>query len=205
MLIGNLKTSGMRVEVVKDCDLEESKEKFERIISRHVYSSQKTFLDIELLATAGKGDSKYGRWVLLRMRWGKAIAGHVASADKKAIESIRSKATPVLKEAPKKVEENDKIGTKSNNGSENKTKNKSEDKPGKKISPTKPRSNDKEDRKLIQSTTAGWLPERLLIKRKIKLSPHPAMVQATLRKKNLRKRQSLQPIVLLSKIKTRKT
>ena len=151
MLIGNLKTGGMRVEVVKDCDLEKAKEKFEKIISEHVYSLQKTLLDIELLATAGKGDSKYSAITceksvvmddeeLLRMRWGKAIAGQVASAEKKVTESILKKEAPILKEAPKKIEENDIIETKENNGSENKA----EEKPGKKISPpTKPRSNDK--------------------------------------------------------------
>lgn len=59
MLIGHMKDGGMRVEVVKECDLEEASKKYENIISQHLYSLQKTLPDIQSLVNAGKGDTKF--------------------------------------------------------------------------------------------------------------------------------------------------
>lgn len=83
MLIGYLKSGGMRVEVVRDSDLAEAKEKFEKIISEHIYSVQKTLTSIELLAGSGEGDSRFSAikciensllsdQELQKMRWGEA-------------------------------------------------------------------------------------------------------------------------------------
>ncbi|KAG5330798.1 DPOD3 polymerase, partial [Acromyrmex heyeri] len=59
LLIGHLKEKGMRVEVVKGSNLSEAKEKFNKIISEHVYSVHKPIADLELLATSGSGDTIY--------------------------------------------------------------------------------------------------------------------------------------------------
>ncbi|KYN35995.1 DNA polymerase delta subunit 3 [Trachymyrmex septentrionalis] len=59
LLIGHLKEKGMRVEVVKGSNLSEAKEKFNKIISEHVYSVHKPIADLELLATSGSGDTAY--------------------------------------------------------------------------------------------------------------------------------------------------
>ncbi|KAG7211504.1 hypothetical protein KM043_010773 [Ampulex compressa] len=59
LLIGTLSDGGMRVEVAKASDLVAVKKKYNKIISEHIYSLQKTLPDIELLAIAGDGDVKY--------------------------------------------------------------------------------------------------------------------------------------------------
>lgn len=58
LLIGYLKDGGMRVEVVKEADRESAKKNFDKIISEHVYSLQKTLPELELLAITDKGDSQ---------------------------------------------------------------------------------------------------------------------------------------------------
>jgi len=47
------------VEVVRDSDVSNAKEKFSKIISEHVYSVHKPIMDLQLLATADSGDVKY--------------------------------------------------------------------------------------------------------------------------------------------------
>lgn len=60
MLIGNLKSGGMRVEVVKQSNLDAAKDKFYNIISEHLYSIQKSIPDLELLFMNDKGDVRFG-------------------------------------------------------------------------------------------------------------------------------------------------
>jgi len=59
LLIGLLKDTGMRVEVVRESDVSKAKEKFSKIISEHLYSVHKPLADLELLANSGSGDIKY--------------------------------------------------------------------------------------------------------------------------------------------------
>nr|XP_050861064.1 DNA polymerase delta subunit 3-like [Vespula vulgaris] len=59
MLIGNLKLGGMRVEVVKQSNLDAAKNKFNDIISEHLYSIQKSIPDLESLFMNDKGDVRF--------------------------------------------------------------------------------------------------------------------------------------------------
>ncbi|XP_011299647.1 DNA polymerase delta subunit 3 [Fopius arisanus] len=59
MLIGHTKDAAIRVEVVKESDLEEASKKYDKIISQHLYSLQKTLPNIETLVNAGRGDTKF--------------------------------------------------------------------------------------------------------------------------------------------------
>lgn len=59
MLIGNLKSGGMRVEVVRESNLSTAKQKFSDIKSEHLYSIQKSIPDLESLATYDKGDVRF--------------------------------------------------------------------------------------------------------------------------------------------------
>ncbi|XP_029166047.1 DNA polymerase delta subunit 3-like isoform X2 [Nylanderia fulva] len=59
LLIGLLKNNEMRVEVVKESALSKAKEKFDKIISEHLYSVHKPLVDLELLATSGSGNVNY--------------------------------------------------------------------------------------------------------------------------------------------------
>lgn len=58
LLIGQLKDRSIRVEVVKDSNLNIAKEKFVKIDCQHFYSLQKCSVDLELLAACGE-DLRY--------------------------------------------------------------------------------------------------------------------------------------------------
>ncbi|XP_046472429.1 DNA polymerase delta subunit 3-like isoform X1 [Neodiprion pinetum] len=84
LLMGYVKEREMRVEVVKEDHMASAKEKFEKIISEHIYSLQKTLPEIELLAITDKGDSQlsavHSSQSVLRsdhemevLRWGSAL------------------------------------------------------------------------------------------------------------------------------------
>ncbi|XP_031826461.1 uncharacterized protein LOC116424329 isoform X3 [Nomia melanderi] len=57
--MGTLEDGGMRVEVVKEKDLSTAKEKFNKIMSEHVYSLQKVLPEIQILGLAENGDIKF--------------------------------------------------------------------------------------------------------------------------------------------------
>ncbi|XP_031826460.1 uncharacterized protein LOC116424329 isoform X2 [Nomia melanderi] len=59
LLMGTLEDGGMRVEVVKEKDLSTAKEKFNKIMSEHVYSLQKVLPEIQILGLAENGDIKF--------------------------------------------------------------------------------------------------------------------------------------------------
>lgn len=135
LLIGHLEDGGMRVEVVKEADLESAKNKFIKVISEHIYSLQKTLPEIELLAISDNFDSRCGaiRCIdsVLRsehemdvLRWGTALSSHkpkniVESStskvqgkvdfEKKSAEQSKNVKEPVVKTAaPKPAEKTQK-------------------------------------------------------------------------------------------------
>ncbi|CAK9829154.1 DNA polymerase delta subunit 3 [Anthophora retusa] len=59
LLMGVLHDDSMRVEVVKEKDLLTAKEKYNKVISEHIYSLQKVLSDIHLLGNTENGDIKY--------------------------------------------------------------------------------------------------------------------------------------------------
>ncbi|XP_015178977.1 PREDICTED: DNA polymerase delta subunit 3-like [Polistes dominula] len=59
MLIGYLKSGGMRVEVVKQSNLNTAKDKFNKIISEHLYSVQKSIPDLEFHFINDEGDVRF--------------------------------------------------------------------------------------------------------------------------------------------------
>lgn len=59
LLMGILEDDGMRVEVVKQKDLDAAKKRYKQVISEHVYSLQKVLSEIQLLGVADNGDVKY--------------------------------------------------------------------------------------------------------------------------------------------------
>ncbi|XP_078041685.1 uncharacterized protein LOC144472452 [Augochlora pura] len=59
LIMGILKDSGIRVEVVKEKDLALAKDKFTTILFEHIYSLQKALPDIQTLGLAEDGDIKY--------------------------------------------------------------------------------------------------------------------------------------------------
>jgi hypothetical protein len=59
LLVGSLHDRSIRVEIVKDSNLNTIKEKFMNIDCEHLYSLQKSLKDLELLALAGDGDFHY--------------------------------------------------------------------------------------------------------------------------------------------------
>lgn len=159
MLIGNLKDGGMRVEVVKDSDVKIAKEKFDKIVSEHIYSLQKALPDIELLAGSGKGDSRYSAITcensvifsdeeLLTMRWGKSINPLAIPIEKKDTDSPSSKREcPTIEEASIKSDR------------DNGVKVTSDEKSNKKISPLASQKNEKKgavSKKPVQTTKAGF-------------------------------------------------
>ncbi|XP_020290983.1 DNA polymerase delta subunit 3-like [Pseudomyrmex gracilis] len=59
LLMGLLKDNKMRVEVVKESNLSEAKEKYSKLISEHLYSVHKSLENLELLADSSSGDINY--------------------------------------------------------------------------------------------------------------------------------------------------
>lgn len=57
--MGYLYDNGMRVEIIKEKDLSTAKEKYSKIISKHVYSLQKVLPKMQLLGLAEDGDIKF--------------------------------------------------------------------------------------------------------------------------------------------------
>ncbi|KAK0180675.1 hypothetical protein PV327_003033 [Microctonus hyperodae] len=59
MIIGYLNNGEMRVELVKDSNLTDAINKYDKIISQHIYSLQKSLSDIQLLAGVDKCNLKH--------------------------------------------------------------------------------------------------------------------------------------------------
>ena len=59
LLMGQLNDNSIRIEVVKESNLNGAKCKFTNVFCEHIYSLQKSLEDIELLAFAGNGDLSY--------------------------------------------------------------------------------------------------------------------------------------------------
>ncbi|XP_046833942.1 DNA polymerase delta subunit 3-like [Vespa crabro] len=101
MLIGNLKSGGMRVEVVKESNLDAAKDKFNNIISEHLYSIQKSIPDLDSLFTYDKGDVRFGAIKchesversdeeLSILRWGSLFKDHsIPKRDDEKLKSIK--------------------------------------------------------------------------------------------------------------------
>ncbi|XP_076649766.1 uncharacterized protein LOC143357276 [Halictus rubicundus] len=104
LLMGILKEDGIRVEVVKEKDLESAKDKFTRVISEHIYSLQRVLPDIQTLGLAENGDVKYSGIKCLEnnersaeemhaIRWGAAATeiSSVPHEETSAAKSIKEK------------------------------------------------------------------------------------------------------------------
>ncbi|XP_047363206.1 DNA polymerase delta subunit 3-like [Vespa velutina] len=101
MLIGNLKSGGMRVEVVKQSNLDLAKDKFNNIMSEHLYSIQKSMPDLGSLFMYDKGDVRFGAIKchesversdeeLSILRWGSLFKDHsVPKQDDEKLKSIK--------------------------------------------------------------------------------------------------------------------
>ncbi|XP_015114349.1 DNA polymerase delta subunit 3-like [Diachasma alloeum] len=172
MLIGNLKDGGIRVEVVRASDLEEATKKYEKIISQHLYSLQKTLPDIQSLVNAGKGDVKFSAIKckdstilsdeeLFSRRWGASLRYQAPFDEKnqpppppaKVKEPVNplKKAFANSKPAEEKEKDEEKEKQKDTNKAENKTEAKKVSPPGK--------SGDKKgtiSKKPVQSTQKGF-------------------------------------------------
>ncbi|KAM0735457.1 DNA polymerase delta subunit 3 [Formica fusca] len=116
LLIGFLKDNEMRVEIVKESTLLKAKEKFNKIISEHLYSVHKPLADLELLATSGPGNVNYSAIKcdackersdeeMQLLRWG--------TAAKKITLENRTNSKPVDFVNPSKVEKNSNTAKKS--------------------------------------------------------------------------------------------
>ncbi|XP_057334734.1 DNA polymerase delta subunit 3 [Microplitis mediator] len=107
MIIGHTKDGGMRVEVVKESDFGVAADKYDRIISQHLYSLQKSLPDIQLLAEAGQGDTKFSAITcenavllsdeeLFKRRWGSdktymaSTAAAAVTAERKPVETKKN-------------------------------------------------------------------------------------------------------------------
>lgn len=165
LIIGHLKDGGMRVEIVKETDLVTALEKYEKIVSQHVYSLQKTLPDIQLLAGSGKGDAKFGaikceKCVILSdeelfaRRWGSATK-YPLPVDDKPVEK---------KEVPKKSNGignffKESAETKKPQEIENSVEKPEEKSAPKVIAPPKSKINDKKGataKKPVQSQKKGY-------------------------------------------------
>ncbi|XP_034942132.1 DNA polymerase delta subunit 3 [Chelonus insularis] len=182
MLIGHTKDGEMRVEVVKEENLEIAKEKYEKIISEHLYSLQKSLPDIQLLAETGKGDITYGAIKceksnirsdeeLFAKRWGSNAKFEAATTKKSESSSenkIQHKPKGLLDNHLKPINTNNSnddekskaeekvIKTNSNSNIKNKTEEKVSTK---KISPPKGKHGDKKSglsKKPAQSQATGF-------------------------------------------------
>lgn len=126
LLMGILPDDGMRVEVVKEKDLASAKEKYEQILSEHVYSLQKVLPNIQLLEKAERGDIKFSAIKCIEnnersndemhmLRWG-AISNEVqpVSEEKESYIPEPTKDKEVKEEtSPKnKVVDKKKVGQK---------------------------------------------------------------------------------------------
>nr|XP_003702153.1 PREDICTED: DNA polymerase delta subunit 3-like isoform X2 [Megachile rotundata] len=126
LLMGILPDDGMRVEVVKEKDLESAKEKYEKVLSEHIYSLQKVLPNIQLLEMAENGDIKYSAIKCIEnnersndemhmLRWG-TLSNEVqpASEEKVDCKSEPIKVKEVKEEtSPKnKVDDKKKVGQK---------------------------------------------------------------------------------------------
>lgn len=179
MLIGKTNDGGIRVEVVKDVDLEKSISKYDSIVSKHIYSLQKNLIDIESLAGEGKGDAKFGAIKckesiilsdeeLFKRRWGINTEFQTRYGKPNETKTEENKKVEQLKVDDKIKNKNDeKVKNKNDDKVENKdnkdekvdvteTKDKVE---AKKVSPTtKSKVGDKKvtQKKPIQSTKTGF-------------------------------------------------
>ncbi|OAD62084.1 DNA polymerase delta subunit 3 [Eufriesea mexicana] len=59
LLMGILHDNGMRIEVVRSKDLLTAKEKYSKIICKHIYSLQKVLPEIQILGNVENGDIKF--------------------------------------------------------------------------------------------------------------------------------------------------
>ncbi|XP_063974695.1 DNA polymerase delta subunit 3 [Diachasmimorpha longicaudata] len=172
MLIGNLKDGGIRVEVVRESEMEEAGKKYEMITSQHFYSLQKTLPDIQSLVNTGKGDTKFSAIKrkenliisdeeLFSRRWGSSIQ-YQAPFDEKnqpppPAEKVKEIVNPLKKAFAnsKPTEEKDKDEQKEKHKDMNKPESKTETK---KISPPG-KTRDKKggiSKKPVQSAQKGF-------------------------------------------------
>ncbi|KAF3421346.1 hypothetical protein E2986_08284 [Frieseomelitta varia] len=102
LLMGHLHDNGMRVEIVKEKDLSTAKEKYSKIIAKHVYSLQKTLPETQLLGLAEDGDVKFSGIKCIEnnerndeemhmFRWG-AVSREIESAPQEKVQSSVSEA-----------------------------------------------------------------------------------------------------------------
>ncbi|CAL7935640.1 unnamed protein product [Xylocopa violacea] len=118
LLMGILHDDGMHVEVVKEKDLQASKEKYIKVISEHIYSIQKVLSELQLLGTTENGDIRYSAIKCITnnvrsdkemhmLRWG-AISDEIQSSPQ---EKMQSASGPDKKEeviSPEKKQINKK-------------------------------------------------------------------------------------------------
>ncbi|KAG8038274.1 hypothetical protein G9C98_006601 [Cotesia typhae] len=173
MIIGYTKDGGMRVEVIKESDFVAAADKYDRIISQHLYSLQKSLPDLQLLAEVGQGDTKFSAITcknavvlsdeeLFKRRWGRdntyetpaaPVIAHKPPEPKKVIMSSFAKAADKVSDSKSNDKSND-----NNNVSNNGVKDKEEKVQVKKVSPVKSKpANTKKGvpKKPVQSQKAG--------------------------------------------------
>ena len=103
LLMGHLHDNGMRVEIVKEKNLSTAKEKYSKIIAKHVYSLQKTLPETQLLGLAEDGDVKFSGIKCIEnnerndeemhiFRWG-AASREIESASHEKVQSSISEAS----------------------------------------------------------------------------------------------------------------
>lgn len=172
MIIGYTKDGGMRVEVIKESDFVAAADKYDRIISQHLYSLQKSLPDLQLLAEVGQGDTKFSAITcknavvlsdeeLFKRRWGRdkiseapaaPVIAHKPPEPKKGIMSSFAKAAEKVSDSKSNDKSND------NNVTNNGVKDKEEKVEVKKVSPVKNKPADTKKgvpKKPVQSQKAG--------------------------------------------------
>ncbi|KAK0177256.1 hypothetical protein PV328_001328 [Microctonus aethiopoides] len=168
IIIGYLKNGEMRVELVKDSNLTDTINKYDKIISQHVYSLQKSLSDIQLLAGMDKCNPKYSTIFceksvlftdeeLFSRRWGNTDMAIHAQPEPRKPPVDRANDTKKSNGIGKFFKE--PVGNKkvpSNEDVQNKEEDKSDDK---KISPPKNKTSPKKgtnSKKPVQSQKMGF-------------------------------------------------
>ncbi|KAH0535855.1 DNA polymerase delta subunit 3-like [Cotesia glomerata] len=171
MIIGYTKDGGMRVEVIKESDFVAAADKYDRIISQHLYSLQKSLPDLQLLAEVGQGDTKFSAITcknavvlsdeeLFKRRWGRnqlyeapaAPVEHKPPEPNKGIMSSFAKAADKVSDSKSNNDKSD------DNNVSNGVKDKEEKVEPKKVSPVKNKPADTKKgvpKKPVQSQKTG--------------------------------------------------
>ncbi|CAD6208494.1 GSCOCG00010494001-RA-CDS [Cotesia congregata] len=173
MIIGYTKDGGMRVEVIKESDFvaaaaAAAADKYDRIISQHLYSLQKSLPDLQLLAEVGQGDTKFSAITcknavvlsdeeLFKRRWGReqtyeVPVEHKPPEPKKGIMSSFAKAADKVSDSKSNNDKSD------DNNVSNGVKDKEEKVEVKKVSPVKNKPADTKKgvpKKPVQSQKTG--------------------------------------------------